>query len=219
MDWQVHTCEKSRRPPSSKPSPRPRSPSMVEHCPCGRESIAPSPSSDRLYAFPARNDCSDPIPTCYSLCSKPHSACRHPCSNTGRNGPCPPCSVEIIRPCRCGGTTRSLLYFAIHSESMLEEKEILCKKPCQALRACGKHQRRRICCPLASLSTLTRKGKKRGQQGGLRECDLVCGIVLSCGDHKRELKDDKGPCPSCLRSSFEEVRAHIGWQRGLTSRS
>jgi transcriptional repressor NF-X1 len=32
---------------------------------------------------------------------------------------------------------------------------------------------------------------------------------LRCGNHKCELKDHKGPCPSCLRSSFEEVRAHI----------
>ena len=208
-----HTCEKLCHSPSSKPAVCPRSPSKVGYCPCGKQSIAPSQFSDLAqYTFPARVDCSDPIPTCKSGCSKPHMACGHPCLTTCHNGPCPPCSVEINRPCRCGGTTRTLSCYVVHSS---EEMEILCEKPCHALRACGKHQCRRICCPLASLSVSTKKGKKRvpvnenvgigEEQGGLHECDLVCGKALSCGNHKCELKDHRGPCPPCLRSSFEEV--------------
>ena len=216
----THICEELCHPPSSEPAVCPRSPSKVGHCPCGKNSIAPSPSSDpSQYTFVARIDCSDPIPTCDAICSKPHLACGHLCSTTCHTGPCPPCSVEIIRPCRCGGTTRSLPCYMVHSTSTSEEREILCEKPCQALRACGKHQCRRICCPLASLSISTRKGKKRApvngnigvgeEQGGLHECDLICGKALSCGNHKCELKDHKGPCPSCLRSSFEEVGVGI----------
>lgn len=43
------------------------------------------------------------------------------------------------------------------------------------------------------------------EKGGLHECDLVCGKMLSCGNHRCEERDHKGACPPCLRSSFEEV--------------
>ena len=221
FDCGKHKCEKPCHPPSSKPATCPRSPSKITHCPCGKCSIAPTKIAEKSqYTFPARLDCSDPIPTCTSVCSKPHPACGHPCMSKCHNGPCPPCSVQITRPCRCGTTTRSLACHMVHSSSDVggEEKEILCEKPCQVLRACGRHQCRRLCCPLASLAVAPgRKGKKRAgmseegvgigeEQGGLHECDLVCGKTLSCGNHKCEERDHKGICPPCLRSSFEEVR-------------
>ncbi|KAG6896481.1 hypothetical protein C0992_008017 [Termitomyces sp. T32_za158] len=66
-----------------------------------------------------------------------------------------------------------------------------------------------------ALATSTKKGKKRAvapaqegvgeERGGLHECDLVCGKMLSCGLHKCEERDHKGICPPCLRSSFEEI--------------
>lgn len=43
------------------------------------------------------------------------------------------------------------------------------------------------------------------EYGGLHECDLVCGKMLSCGSHKCEERDHKGACRPCMRSSFEEV--------------
>jgi transcriptional repressor NF-X1 len=33
----------------------------------------------------------------------------------------------------------------------------------------------------------------------------VCGKPLSCGNHRCEERDHRGPCPPCFRSSFEEV--------------
>jgi len=219
FDCGKHQCEKSCHPPSSKPAICPRSPSKVDHCPCGRNTIAPTPSSDALqYTFPARLDCSDPIPTCDSVCSKPHLACLHQCAAKCHTGPCPPCTVQIVRPCRCGAKTKSMACFQVHSASAagVEEKEILCDKPCMALRACGRHECRRLCCPLASLAiNVSKKGKRRGivednqgigeEQGGLHECDLVCSKMLSCGNHRCEQRDHKGACPPCLQSSFEEV--------------
>ncbi|KAH9477552.1 FKBP12-associated protein 1-like protein [Psilocybe cubensis] len=104
----------------------------------------------------------------------------------------------------------------------VEEKEVLCDKPCQALRACGRHQCRRVCCPLASLAMTTgKKGKRRmmedahaqgigEEQGGWHECDLVCGKMLSCGNHKCEQRDHRGVCRPCLRSSFEELICFCG---------
>ncbi|KAF9525445.1 hypothetical protein CPB83DRAFT_859575 [Crepidotus variabilis] len=225
FDCGKHTCQKPCHSPSSKPTICPRSPSQITHCPCGKHTVARQSSSDASqYDFPARTDCSDPIPTCTSTCSKPHPSCGHLCTGKCHTGPCPPCSVQIVRPCRCGATTRGLTCFMIHSDkNSPEEKEILCDKPCQALRACGRHQCRRVCCPLASLALGTgRKGKKRAQtsvedstgigeeQGGLHECDLVCGKTLSCGNHRCEMKDHKGGCPPCLRSSFEELICACG---------
>lgn len=219
-----HKCRKLCHSPSPLPATCPQSPEQVTHCPCGRRSIAPLSSSDASqYDFPARTDCSEAIPTCDSVCSKPHPSCNHSCGSKCHTGPCPPCMVQIIRPCRCGGTTRSLSCYTIHSdepEKAAEEKEILCDKPCQALRACGRHQCKRVCCPLASLGVgIGKKGKKRAphttgeeslgigeERGGLHECDLECGKLLSCGNHRCEMKDHKGICPPCLRSSFEEVR-------------
>lgn len=103
----------------------------------------------------------------------------------------------------------------LESATGAEEKEILCDKPCQALRACGNHRCNRLCCPLASLVMTTKKGKRRvavednqgigEEQGGLHECDLVCGKLLSCGNHRCERREHRLGCPPCLQSSFEEV--------------
>ena len=101
------------------------------------------------------------------------------------------------------------------TDSSIEENEILCDRPCAALRACGRHQCRRVCCPLAALANSGKKGRRRAAEdglvvvgeeyGGLHECDLVCGKMLSCGNHKCEERDHKGPCGRCMRTSFEEV--------------
>ncbi|KAL1690222.1 hypothetical protein GGG16DRAFT_56132 [Schizophyllum commune] len=208
FDCGVHKCQKPCHPPSRSAPPCPFSPSLVTRCPCGRH-----PASD----FPTRTSCSDPIPTCDSKCSKPHSGCSHPCEAKCHTGPCPPCSVPITRPCRCGLSTKSVLCSEITGDGA---SEILCDRPCPALRACGRHQCNRICCPLAALAK--GKGKKKRplgtaeemnvgeERGGLHECDLVCGKPLTCGNHRCEERDHRGPCPPCLRSSFEEMICFCG---------
>ena len=156
--------------------------------------------------------CEDLIPTCKSRCLKQLDGCSHTCSLPCHTGSCPPCQIKIVRPCRCGATTQEV---ECHKDQNGTYTEILCDKPCSALRSCGKHQCNRVCCPLASLSGVKGKGKKKAEEGGLDEhgwhiCDLVCGKPLSCGNHTCEERDHKGPCPPCLRSSFEEVEFFSG---------
>lgn len=134
----------------------------------------------------------------------------------GHVGPCPPCSIPLIIPCRCGSTTRAV---QCHESTSASSSEILCDKPCTALRACGRHRCNRLCCPLAALDAGAKgKGKKRqaqlpqvleyglGEEARWHECDLICGRTLGCGNHLCEERDHRGACPPCLRSSFDEVR-------------
>ena len=229
FDCGVHTCQKRCHPPSHKPAPCPRSSAKVTHCPCGKSSIAPSLNSDfSNYTFPARASCVSSIPTCNNVCDKSHARCGHPCRAQCHTGPCPPCSVELTRPCRCGVSTKSIHCHELFKEDTIEEVEILCNRPCMALRACGRHECRRPCCPLASLASIGgKKGKKRAveepisgigeERGGWHECDLVCRKMLSCGNHRCEERDHKGACPPCLRSSFEEVLSYFLLFLGLSS--
>jgi transcriptional repressor NF-X1 len=162
----------------------------------------------------SRTSCSDPIPTCSSICMRPLEDCSHVCSSVCHIGACPPCSIMLVRPCRCGATTKDVQCSNFQSGS---DTEILCDRPCAALRACGRHQCNRLCCPLASLGGPVKgKGKKRAagtglwdgvgaDETGLHECDLPCGKVLGCGNHRCEERDHRGACPPCLQSSFEEV--------------
>jgi transcriptional repressor NF-X1 len=208
----MHACDKPCHPPSSTPPPCPRSPSLTTHCSCGKHLISPSSAS----SFPSnavltRTSCSDPIPNCTSTCLMPMEGCSHACSSKCHAGSCPPCVIKVVRPCRCGATTRDVPCFSLRSQSD-SPTEILCDKSCQALRACGRHQCNRVCCPLASLAGVKGKGKKRQvvddallDEGGFHECDLVCGKILGCGNHRCEKADHRGPCPPCLMSSFEEV--------------
>lgn len=150
---------------------------------------------------------------------KPLEGCDHVCSSRCHTGPCPPCSVSLVRSCRCGATTRDVKCFEEQLRLQARERgeldnDILCEKACMALRNCGRHECKRPCCPLASLASVAKKGKRkatnlldRGEvdDGGWHECDLICGKMLSCGNHKCEERDHRGLCPPCLRSSFEEV--------------
>ena len=161
---------------------------------------------------------------------KPLEGCEHVCSAKCHTGPCPPCSIMLVRPCRCGSTTREIRCSEDQARARARARgetgpdtEILCERPCGALRACGRHQCTRICCPLASLASLAKgKGKKRAgadvalmDEEGWHVCDLVCGKPLSCGNHFCEERDHRGACPPCLRSSFEEVRRFLALGMGM----
>ncbi|KAI0037225.1 hypothetical protein K488DRAFT_39490 [Vararia minispora EC-137] len=220
FDCGVHKCPQLCHPPSKTPPPCPRSPSVITHCPCGKHmlsdlsSIPFFPPSTKLF----RETCSDPIPTCASPCAKPLNGCDHLCSVKCHAGDCPPCTVPIVRPCRCGLTIREVPCHQSHESASTDE--ILCEHPCRALRNCGKHQCNRPCCPLAAVANIMKsKGKKRAgpvavqtpeDDAGWHQCDLVCGQLLECGNHTCEERDHKGPCPTCLRSSFEEMVCHCG---------
>ncbi|KAJ7096711.1 hypothetical protein B0H15DRAFT_54387 [Mycena belliarum] len=212
----IHRCSQPCHPESGPAAECPRAPARIRTCPCGRRSISPSSAPN---AFPERADCAAPIPTCSSPCGSIF-ACGHACAALCHEGACPPCTERVVRPCRCGGSTKSMFCFAATGDGT--DKEVLCEKPCAALRACGRHRCSRVCCPLASVAALQQKskGKKRAieadavgvgeEHGGLHECDLVCGKMLSCGEHRCEARDHKGQCGPCLRSSFEELICPCG---------
>lgn len=211
----THKCSKTCHPPSLIAPKCPYSPSVVSHCPCGKHAL--SDANVRSYFGDntklVRTACIDPIPTCLSLCERPLEGCTHACQASCHTGPCPPCEVTIVRPCRCGATTRSLICSTTTAET--ESTALLCNKPCGALRACGHHQCTRLCCPLANLAIPISKGKKKSASNsvgadfvdvdGWHLCDFVCGKTLNCGNHRCEEQDHRGSCPPCLQSSFEEV--------------
>ncbi|KAJ3752506.1 hypothetical protein EV360DRAFT_55073 [Lentinula raphanica] len=219
FDCGSHHCMKSCHPPASHSQLGhcPVSPDRITTCPCGKQPIASS-SSPGIEALPVRLHCTDPIPTCASVCLKHLPYCEHQCqAKCHTSTTCPPCSVDIVRPCRCGSTIRTLKCGELHvldeETGLVKEQEILCERPCMAMRACGKHQCHRVCCPLASVA----KGKMKAvatqldaDPDGLHECDRACGKMLSCGNHRCEERDHRGPCHPCLRSSFEELICFCG---------
>ncbi|KAJ7039810.1 hypothetical protein C8F04DRAFT_996217 [Mycena alexandri] len=224
FDCGTHRCKQPCHSASGTPAQCPRSPEKVRTCPCGRRPIARGEAdNDVKNAFPVRASCTAPIPTCGSPCRRILPGCGHACAANCHEGACPPCVEKVVRPCRCGGSAKTLFCHAAFAVG--GDAEVLCEKPCGALRACGRHRCLRVCCPLASVAALQqqKKGKKRAaangganevevgeERGGLHECDLVCGKMLGCGTHRCEERDHKGPCPPCLRSSFEELICPCG---------
>ncbi|KAI0686090.1 hypothetical protein BC835DRAFT_1288606 [Cytidiella melzeri] len=222
FDCGAHYCTQQCHVPSPSPAQCPRSPSLVWTCPCGKHAL--QPSSAVFFSANAvleRSTCTDPIPICESICAKPLGGCSHHCASQCHTGPCPPCSVKLVRPCRCGSSTHEICCSEDQARSTGELSDILCDKACPALRACGRHQCNRVCCPLASLaSTGKGKGKKKAvsvtdhdaivDEAGWHTCDLLCGKLLPCGNHNCEEQDHRPPCPPCLRSSFEEMICACG---------
>ncbi|KAH9017094.1 hypothetical protein EDB83DRAFT_2438222 [Lactarius deliciosus] len=220
FDCGIHKCPKMCHPPSLTPPECPYSPLAVTHCPCGKRSLT-DPATHHYFSKNAkliRSACTDPVPTCTSPCGKQLDGCTHFCSATCHTGPCPPCIVAVVRPCRCGSTTRALPCSTTQAET--DSTTFLCNKPCGSLRTCGHHTCTRLCCPLANLANPIGKGKKKAATNnigsevvdvdGWHQCDVVCGRMLSCGNHHCEERDHRGPCPPCFQSSFEELICNCG---------
>lgn len=236
----VHTCEKGCHPPSFTPPRCPLDPSIMQTCACGRFALPTveqhdhyihGPESmtipkynasgkDIAYFLGPRTSCTVPVPTCKQKCIKTLPDCSHQCGFSCHTGPCPPCTELIERTCRCGATKKMIKCGeVIEASEGNEAGDVLCDRACIALRICGRHQCNRICCPLASLSAGQKgKGKKRAglldelgaEEGGLHECDLPCGKMLSCGNHRCERKDHRGACGVCLQSIYEDLICPCG---------
>ncbi|KAF9220771.1 hypothetical protein BS17DRAFT_713315 [Gyrodon lividus] len=229
-----HLCSKSCHPPSRIPPPCPFDPEHITTCACGRCRIfrsADELANSSTHSFPqlsSRNSCTSPLPTCTSPCSKP-LPCGHLCEATCHWDACPPCTEQVERTCRCGGTKHKVRCgddaVSEPTTGVPASREIICDRACPALRACGRHQCGRLCCPLASLSSIQRsKTKKRrdptsatdeleelgSEEGGLHVCDLPCNRVMGCGNHRCPQRDHKGNCGVCLRSVFEELTCPCG---------
>ena len=179
FDCGIHKCEKPRHRPSPQPSECPPSPSHVTHCPCEKSIIAPSPSAERSQHTFAAAQISSPLAP--PLVRFP-TRCSHPCQAKCHTGHRPPCTIEITRPCRSWGTTRSLpCHHGGPSDHPAEESGVFCDRPCTVIRACGRHQCRRVCCPLASLAS-TSVNKERSALGQGREMEMGLGLGRAGGD-------------------------------------
>ncbi|KIY52066.1 hypothetical protein FISHEDRAFT_28915, partial [Fistulina hepatica ATCC 64428] len=234
FDCRQHRCQAPCHP-SSPPAHCPFSPDVVLHCPCGRRLLSELPQEVE------RTSCLSPIPTCSSICGKPlqphYPACTHECQSLCHEGACPPCSQDVERTCRCGATTQTVKCHdlsrilaggavPLHLRDAVEMHDdvidVLCDRPCTALRACGRHQCGRLCCPLSGFAV--KAGGKKGKQRkllavdivgdvdfeGLHQCSLPCNRVLNCGIHRCEAPDHRGACPPCLQSGWEEMVCACG---------
>lgn len=190
---------------SSEPLPCPRTPAFVTTCPCGKKALQDLPASPR-------KACTDSISTCGGICGKARNNCGHRCNAVCHEGPCPPCEEQVTLVCRCGNDKKTTKCRNISAE---DANEFYCERICRALRACGRHECGRKCCPLA-YQEANKKQRRRplpmdnDDPLGFHICDRVCGRKLNCGQHNCEQPDHRGPCPPCLRSSFEEISCNCG---------
>lgn len=118
--------------PHTSPSPLacPRSVDLVTTCACGQTSLI------ELSMAP-RQSCSDPIPSCGKICSKPLSGCDHRCTNICHEGQCAECTETVTVVCRCGSDKKTMPCFEYQKAG---SSEFECDKICRALRACGRHE-------------------------------------------------------------------------------
>ncbi|GAA5878773.1 hypothetical protein JCM8547_007192 [Rhodosporidiobolus lusitaniae] len=234
----IHTCTSPCHPHlSSTPAPCPHSPSLVDYCPCGKTKLDDLP-------HPKRTKCTDKVPTCKEVCAKVREGCGHACTRGCHEGDCGTCTERVSLICRCGSTKTTRLcgepYRSSSSSGASSSTsadgeidldgfdEFKCNRVCKSMRACGRHQCNRVCCPLAWQEALTtgpgaKKGKRRALSVqeeiaemeaqdplGLHRCDRTCGRKLNCGIHNCEMRDHKGPCPPCLRADFDEMICNCG---------
>lgn len=238
-DCDVHACQSTCHPhPTSTPLICPFSPQVLQTCPCGstpvksRQSCSdPIPTCD--------NPCGKIIQGCGHVCTKTcHlgecGPCRAQVTTICRCG-----KDKIVRPCIEIERLKEEAVIENELKDATERKEVdlarneaieyRCERVCRVLRRCGKHTCHRRCCPLSFLENLLTTGKKSkkfkqpsashpsAQQLhedqdplGLHICELKCNKKLSCGLHHCQLLDHKGPCPTCLQASFDDLICHCG---------
>ncbi|KAI2635508.1 hypothetical protein GGS21DRAFT_516219 [Xylaria nigripes] len=203
FDCGKHSCQKACHPHDEAPAHCPFSPDVITHCPCSK-----TPISD---IAATRKSCSDPIPNCDKVCHKLLD-CGHLCQENCHTGPCSECSQEIEIDCRCGRTK---------SNMVCGERDLnppICEKVCRIQLNCGRHEHGVHCCP-AEKRAIERVALKRRNKtpGPLNEefeaehiCIRPCDRLLKCGSHRCRQLCHRGPCPSCLEATFEEISCKCG---------
>ena len=128
--------------------------------------------------------------------------CGHFCIAICHEGPCPPCAKTVNQNCYCGQD------FQIRR---CGKEQWSCGKQCLSLKTCGQHSCFDIChpgsCPPCSmvqapLKCLCGKNKKILECGKYTwKCDLLCGLILSCVNHRCEQYCHRvNECPPCPRT-------------------
>ncbi|KAI9476112.1 MAG: hypothetical protein EXX96DRAFT_575824 [Benjaminiella poitrasii] len=194
-----HYCQKSCHPCTANSQTCPADPSVVKSCPCGAHTVV------ELLSGSDRTACTDPIPTCDSVCNKV-SVCGHRCLEKCHTGDCPPCQQTTEVACRCQSTT-----FEDTCANVCEAaggEPPLCDRVCKSMRNCGRHQCGAKCCPAMKVN-----GKRKSGTEFLHDCPLKCDQLLSCGIHRCQDTCHKGKCRPCLEATFEDVTCHCGRTR------
>lgn len=208
FDCGIHICEKECHAQEAQPSHCPRSPDVVDHCPCGKTSLGEI--SDN-----ARSTCEDPIPSCDRPCGKT-LPCGHVCDQICHTGNCATCTKTVTIKCRCGRTSSNTV---CHQG---KEEPPQCMRVCRVNLNCGRHACDERCCT-GERKAAERQSSKRKQRplnsaprpiddGFEAEhiCTRQCGRLLKCGNHVCEELCHKGPCGTCREAIFEEISCHCG---------
>ncbi|KAI8843471.1 hypothetical protein BJ741DRAFT_528451, partial [Chytriomyces cf. hyalinus JEL632] len=182
-----HFCTETCHPGECAPCKQ--LPSAVKTCPCGSQSL----SSMGV----VRYVCTDPIPTCNSVCDK-LLVCGHHCLNAchALDEACR-CVGKKILSCDCGKSNSDILCLEFVQNTKVHVK---CNSLCKTLRNCGKHQCATRCCVL--------KGDSSSH-----ECPLPCNKLLQCGNHRCSAPCHSGYCGRCLEASFDEISCNCGDMR------
>ncbi|KAG1123324.1 hypothetical protein G6F42_010657 [Rhizopus arrhizus] len=194
-----HRCQKSCHPCSANTQVCPFDPNVIKTCPCGSHSVM------ELLNGKNRESCTDPMPTCESICNK-ISECGHPCPQKCHLGDCPPCQVTVDVPCRCQSST-----FKESCSDVCEAtggEPPLCERVCKSMRNCGRHQCGVECCLAMKVN-----GKRKPGYEFLHDCPEKCNLLLSCGNHRCQDTCHKGKCLPCLEATFDEVACNCGRTR------
>lgn len=208
-DCLQHKCEKLCHAQDAAAPHCPRSPDVVNHCPCGKTALS------QLSAA-TRQSCDDPIPNCTRVCEKV-LACGHLCQQVCHSGDCSPCLKTVSINCRCGRTSLSMI---CHQGT---EEQPQCMRVCRATLNCGRHQCDERCCSGERKATERQAGKRKYQRPNAdlaralnddfeaeHICTLTCGRLLKCGNHTCQELCHRGPCGSCREAIFDDLSCHCG---------
>ncbi|KAJ5092030.1 Zinc finger NF-X1-type [Penicillium alfredii] len=206
FDCGVHSCQKSCHSQDALPTHCPRSPDVVNKCPCGKTPLTKIPR------FSPRTSCEDPIPNCLEPCGKT-LPCGHPCDQICHTGPCGTCMRRVSIHCRCGRNTS----VSICHQGNTEPPQ--CFRVCKSTLHCGRHTCTERCCP-GEQAAVDRQAARRKLKPHLRPidedieaehiCTRVCGRTLKCERHKCPELCHKGVCNTCREAIFEEISCNCG---------
>lgn len=183
-----HVCKDLCHPCNAPSTLCPFDPSVVKTCPCGSLSIPD------LLSGSDRKSCSDPVPTCSSVCNK-LLACGHRCKKKCHTGECSRCDETVQVTCRCLSTNFERVCADV-CEALGGETP-LCNKTCKVKRNCGRHSCGIMCCPAEKRSNNHVRNEMFAEKSD-HECNLDCDRMLSCGVHKCDRKCHKGKCQPCM---------------------
>ncbi|KAF5899023.1 transcriptional repressor NF-X1-like, partial [Clarias magur] len=188
LECRAHRCQQVCHPGRCQTCPL--LPILVSCCPCGQTPLV------KLLelGYPERRCCTDPIPSCGKVCSKPLPCgdidTVHFCDKLCHEDKCGPCPLTSTVKCRCGSKSKEVPCVMIHSE---DELLFTCEKRCSKKRSCGRHKCGEMCCVDTE-----------------HKCTIICGYKLNCGLHRCQEVCHRANCQPCWQTGFDELACYCG---------